>query len=134
MKRIGAGIIVEDYNGDILMHLRDDNTPVLSNQWSFIGGACEAGEEPIEAAQREVKEESNLTVFDLKLFTEYVFIEDQVHLYIFHGKVDSRKEKLILGEGRELRFFPKKDLLKFIKNLDYSNKNLETITYWLKQN
>lgn len=134
MKITGAGIIVEDYNGDLLMHLRDDNTKIIPNQWSFIGGACEEGEEPIDAARREVKEESNLTVSNLKLFTHYISEYDEVELYIFHGQVDSRKEKIILGEGQELKFFPKKELLKLIKNLDYSNQNLKTVVDFIKNN
>lgn len=47
---------------------RDDGTlRVNGGLWEFMGGKFEAGETPEEAAIREVMEETNLTIKNLKL-------------------------------------------------------------------
>lgn len=126
-----VGMFIENYNGDILLHLRDEHAPVLACQWSVNGGSVDKGESLEDAVIRETKEETDLTIYDLKQVDDYIFRDDGKHVYIFHGKVDTRKEKMILGEGKELRWFSKPDLIKFLKNLSYSNQNLEALLRFL---
>ncbi len=72
----GTCVIISDKN-KILMQLRTDN-----KKWGLPGGSIELGEKVEEAAIREVKEETGLSVClnDLKLFG--VFSGERLH-YIY---------------------------------------------------
>lgn len=58
----GVGLFVFNENRQVLMQLRTDY-----NQWGFPGGAMELGESFEETAIRELKEETNLNIIDLKM-------------------------------------------------------------------
>lgn len=73
--QVGAGIIVEDQNGRILLQLRHDN-----HCWGYPGGSIEIDETVEEAAKRELKEETGLEAHSLELFG--VFSGKDLH-YIY---------------------------------------------------
>lgn len=73
--QVGAGIIVEDQNGKILLQLRHDN-----HCWGYPGGSVEIDETVEEAAKRELKEETGLEAHSLELFG--VFSGKDLH-YIY---------------------------------------------------
>lgn len=58
----GVEMLVFNNEGKVLMQLRMD-----FNQWGFPGGSMELGESFEDVARRELKEETNLEVDDLKL-------------------------------------------------------------------
>ncbi|WP_081670580.1 NUDIX hydrolase [Butyrivibrio hungatei] len=58
-----CGVIIENAAGEILLQKRRDN-----GCWALIGGAMEMGETFEEAAKREVKEESGLSLGELEIF------------------------------------------------------------------
>ena len=58
----GVGLFVFNDQNKVLMQLRTDY-----NQWGFPGGAMELGESFEETAMRELKEETNLDIKDMKL-------------------------------------------------------------------
>ena len=62
MNYSGVGVIIENQEDKFLLHLRDGNTTRFTNQWCLIGGAIDQGENPLECATREVKEETALTL------------------------------------------------------------------------
>ncbi len=61
--QVGAGIIVEDPRGRVLLQLRADN-----HCWSYCGGSIEVDERVEDAAKRELFEETGLTAEGLELF------------------------------------------------------------------
>lgn len=63
----GSIVIIKNKDGKILLQERDYPEGV----WSFPGGMAELGESCEETAIREVKEETNLLVKNLKLFGVY---------------------------------------------------------------
>jgi ADP-ribose pyrophosphatase YjhB (NUDIX family) len=74
---IGAnGIVINEY-GDLLLIRRDDTRTLAPP-----GGACEIDEFPIDAAVREVKEETGLNVYPIRL-TGLYFLPVQPIPFIF---------------------------------------------------
>ena len=62
------GVVLEDEQGRIAMQLRDDRLEIANpNKWSIFGGKIEAGEEPEQAALREMKEEISVDLDPSKL-------------------------------------------------------------------
>lgn len=106
----GAGVIVENEKGEILLIKRTDNSC-----WGYAGGSVELGERVEETACRELLEETGLVADELVLFsvfsgedTRYTYPNgDEVHnidvVYIcrrFHGE-----PKADQCETTEIKFF-----------------------------
>lgn len=87
------------------------------DQWLVPGGKVEFGESLVEAARREIKEETNLDVEITKLITfkEAIFPQYDYHTVIFFYLAKPLHREIKLG-GRVLdaRFFSKDE----IKNLE----------------
>lgn len=62
----GAVVVILDGDNKVLIMRRTPGDYWAAGQWGFPGGKLEPGETPQQAAIRETKEESNLTVTDLK--------------------------------------------------------------------
>ncbi len=111
--RIGVGVFVLDEKGRILMEKRSD-----SSMWGLLGGRVEPGESVIQAAKREVAEESGFEIEVTRLvgvFSEpserivtYPDNGDEVHLVdvILEARIVGGEMK-ISHESEELRFFAK---------------------------
>ncbi len=67
----GAGIILIDDRGKVLLQHRDDNVSWYPDYWGIFGGQIEKGEIPRQAAIREIKEEVGIEITDLKFFKKY---------------------------------------------------------------
>lgn len=117
--------IIEDRDGRLLLHLRDENAPTMKHQWCLVGGGIEGEETPEEAVLREVAEETGLQGENPKLFTQFTRRDKPQLVFIFHIEVDALKQKLELGEGKELRFLSPEELLHLATTLDCSNQYLE---------
>lgn len=63
----GSLVIIENKDGKILMQKRT----YPKGKWGLPGGLMELGESTVETAVREVREETNLTVENLKLLGVY---------------------------------------------------------------
>ena len=76
------GIIIHSlivYHGKILILKRVKNT-YLGTYWDSPGGTLEDGEDPVDGAVREAKEETGLDIFNLILF-------------YYNSKIDKAKNK-----------------------------------------
>ncbi|MGN1155782.1 MAG: NUDIX domain-containing protein [Agathobacter sp.] len=71
----GASVIVEDSEGRILMHQRQDD-----GTWSYPGGRVEIDESVEEAARREVYEEAGIEVGEMSLLGVFSG-EELKHVY-----------------------------------------------------
>ena len=109
--QVGAGIIVEDELGRVLLQLRSDN-----HCWSYCGGSLEIDEEAESAARRELFEETGLVAESLELFG--VFSGPDYHYVYPNGDEVSNVDIVFLckkfsgqlnrqeGEVDDLQFFP----------------------------
>ena len=69
------------------------NKKPYPNLWNGIGGKIEVGETPIEAAIRECKEETGLTMISPKLLVTYVYpesnpVNSNTHLSVIYDFID----------------------------------------------
>ena len=107
----GAEVLIENNKGEVLVLLRDDKPTIrYPNHWDFLGGGVEEGEAPEQAVRRELKEELELELPNLKFLKAYHW-PDQTE-YIFHAKMELDVSKTNLHEGQMIKFFPKKQLMK----------------------
>jgi len=110
----GASAIVTDNEGNVLLHRRRD-----SGLWALPGGVMDIGETIAQCAEREVKEETGLTVRAYRLVGVY---SDPEHVFAYSdGEV--RQEfsvcfacRILAGdiaisdESLEVKFWPVQDL------------------------
>jgi 8-oxo-dGTP pyrophosphatase MutT (NUDIX family) len=110
----GASAIVTDDEGYVLLHRRRD-----SGRWALPGGVMDIGETIAQCAEREVKEETGLTVEAYHLVGVY---SDPDHVFAYEDGEVRQEFSLcfacrILGgnisksdESLEVRFWPVQDL------------------------
>jgi 8-oxo-dGTP pyrophosphatase MutT (NUDIX family) len=126
----GVAAIIENYNGKFLLHLRNSKAKTMKNQYCLIGGSAKDSESATDALKREVQEETNLNILKLKFFKEFRFNKKNISIY--SGKVDTRKNKLIKREGRDMLFLSLENIEKLLNSLDYTNKYLDALKEYLK--
>ncbi len=98
-------VVVLPYAGDrVLMQLRDFKSYIVyPGKWGFFGGTVEEGEDPKEAAKRELLEEISYDAGVLHKIDTERFPNIIIHSFFCHLAVPV--EELILGEGTDLGLF-----------------------------
>ncbi len=71
---VGCGVLIENEKGELLLQKRSD-----TGEWCVPGGALEPLETYIEAAERELFEETGIRVLNLKLFGLYSGADREIH-------------------------------------------------------
>lgn len=91
-------IIVLNKDKDRILFCKRMNDP-YQGLFNFVGGKIEEGEEPLQAAYRELYEETGITDKDIRLypFMDYVWhfqqIRMEVYIGVLKGEVILRNEK-----------------------------------------
>jgi 8-oxo-dGTP diphosphatase len=111
-----AGVLLVDGTGRILMQHRDVYAPVAPNEWGMPGGGIEPGEEPEQAALRELLEETGLHPDGpLALFWHGPF-PSTTHpgrfneWYVYCGPTRADQRDVVLGEGQAMVFTAPEDI------------------------
>lgn len=104
-----AGVILVHPDGRLLLQLRDGNTRIDPHRWCLPGGHVEAGEDPLDAAHRELLEETGLKVEELTLFWQghapsAKFPGAVGEFSIFFAATDADDADVVCGEGAAMRF------------------------------
>ena len=102
-------VLLVDRQGRLLMQHRDSKARTAANQWAFPGGSIEPGEEPIDAAHRELLEETGLSVDELTSYGVYerpsvTDAADIVEIHAYWGGTDASQDDVVLGEGQAMVF------------------------------
>tara|TARA_R100000234_G_scaffold47989_1_gene28691 strand:- start:1227 stop:1718 length:492 start_codon:yes stop_codon:yes gene_type:complete len=61
---VGSAVVIFDEEGRVLILLRPQNMKWSPGKWALPGGHIEEGESPLDAAVREVREETTLLIND----------------------------------------------------------------------
>jgi 8-oxo-dGTP diphosphatase len=105
-----AEILLIRADGALILQLRDDK-PTITNPGfvSSFGGHIESGEEPLEAAVREINEETSLGLAktDLEFFGKYrktkeVHGEDWDVYYFIAKNISDKNLKVYEGQGYKI--------------------------------
>ena len=119
-----AGCVIRNTEGKILVIHR--NTPKRV-QWETPGGKIEEGENPNQAAERELQEELGVKVEIIKKLGEKEFHEDDftMHYTWFLARVISGTPKLIEPEKfDDMEHFSWEELTNIKDQLSANTKNL----------
>lgn len=113
-----AGLIVLE-DGRYLCQLRSQKSGIFyPDHWGLFGGAVEPGESAEAGLKREVQEELALEIDSAEYFTEFTFdfsFRGLGHVWrrYYLVMLDSNElNRLQLGEGRALRVFTARELLR----------------------
>ncbi len=102
----GAGVILITKDRKVLLNLRDGNPKYYKNLWSIIGGGVEEGEEPKEAAFRELQEETGYKTDKLNYLQVFPYIHesgDEAKGYIYWTEYDGVQE-IECNEGLKMEW------------------------------
>jgi 8-oxo-dGTP diphosphatase len=111
MENANVKMILVNPEGKIFLLHRDDIPNIaVPNKWSFVGGALDEGETPLEGAIRETKEEIDFDAEDVELFKEYD--DPTIKRYVYVAKIDKKISELNLTEGDDMGFFSIEEALK----------------------
>ncbi|MFE4670501.1 NUDIX domain-containing protein [Streptomyces sp. NPDC056716] len=106
----GTAVLLVNPAGQYLLHLRDANKPHICDPgtWSIPGGGRKAGEPARRAAERELLEETGLTIPDLAPFTVVDSLgpdgrKGSIQVYL--GAWDGDADALPVTEGIMYRWF-----------------------------
>ncbi|MDF2539657.1 MAG: hypothetical protein K0S76_2678 [Herbinix sp.] len=94
-------IIILNHNKDRLLFCQRANDP-YQGLFNFVGGKIEEGELPLEAAYRELEEETGITGEDTKLipFMDYVWHLHNIRMEVYLGSLN--KEVVLKQEKHPL--------------------------------
>ena len=118
-------ILVQHVDGTYLLTKRDESKDVYPGYWeASAGGSAVSGEEPLEAAKRELLEETGLTAMDFKLVSHIFRDPSHSMFYSYLATVDADKDSVVLQEGETVayKWVDKKDFIEYAE----SDKSIKT--------
>ncbi len=110
-------IFIEDEQERVLL-VRVCRYPTLSTDWEVPAGGLEAGETILEAAQREVREETGYQCQDYQVVYTYFPLNGIANklFHILRCRAIAQVTAFDPGEVSEIRWFEKADLRQMLKD------------------
>jgi 8-oxo-dGTP pyrophosphatase MutT (NUDIX family) len=107
LDRVGAVILLRQYDGACLLQLRDNNPKLRNpNIWVPPGGHAEAFETMIDCARREFEEETGYKCHQLNLiaeFIDHVYGSPPYQLSVYWDVYDNY-QPIFCNEGQAMEF------------------------------
>ena len=115
----GAKVFIKNNKlNKYLLVLRDDKPNIINpDTWGILGGGIEKGETPLQALEREVKEESNIKIYGIKplgseknthiIHTNSYKITD----YFFVASTEYELGEVEIYEGQKVNYFSLEEIL-----------------------
>ncbi len=130
---VACAVIFND-DGKILLTKRNNpSNPEVHNKWQLPGGSVDNAEHPLDAAIREVKEETSLTI-EILSNRPFVFshtFNDRTHVVLIvyktkyiSGEVDISRD---LEETNEAKWFSPSEIYD-LQTLPETNEIIATVT------
>lgn len=112
-----ASVLLVDPRGWILLQERDEHPVIDPERWGFVGGHVDDGEDPDDAAYRELTEETGLEVAppglplwqEFTVFHEAYGTDDSVRVYV--AATTASDDDIVVGEGRQIVFVAPESVL-----------------------
>lgn len=105
-----ACVLLVDPRGWVLLQERDEHAPIAPERWAASGGHVEPGESFLEAAVRELAEETGLRVAPEELTLvgiydiHHVELGSDDRLALYAAGTTATDADIVLGEGRRIVF------------------------------
>lgn len=101
-------VILEDVEGRVALQLRSNVANIANpDRWGLFGGHAEAGEDPLQAAVREVQEELTCILEPGKMSLLQSYPRSERQYFIYHYFVQGELADAKLTEGQSFGFFPR---------------------------
>lgn len=125
-----GGFLYNPKKNEVLLHLRDGNTPVNPHLWGFFGGTSEGNESSRECCTREWREELGIVVSPDALIPlcDYPNLERGTHRYVFYIESDMLKEEMTLGEGADFDWIPLEKVFQYA----LTDKSIRDLQYFIE--
>jgi len=94
----GAKVFIKNKKlGKYLFQLRDDKPDIPNpNCWGLFGGGIKQGEVPLEALKRELREEMNIEIYDIKLLDSHdVVLRVENKPYTVTGNIFNTQDNIV---------------------------------------
>lgn len=116
----GAKAFIKNKKTGKFLFILRDNIPTIPypNCWSIVGGGIEEGETPLEALKREIKEEIDAKVYNIKFIREraikFQFKNEtkSVKGYLFVAHTDTEEKGIKVYEGQKAKYFTLDEIIK----------------------
>ncbi len=127
-----VSVILRHVNGSYLLMKRDLEKS-CGGKWDFTAcGAAKIGESALEAAVRELKEETGISCSELKEVQKGLREEHRMIVVHFFGITDCSKDSVILQKGETIDYkWVTRDELLTIKGSDFSSEHERNIVFEL---
>lgn len=119
---VTAGIIHN--STQILIAQRKPDCKLAPNMWEFPGGKLELNETPKECLVREIKEELNLDIQDLKLFDVVSHnYNNEVNVVLIFFNATSKNSEFILKDCQNAKWIDRTQL----KDFDFAPADISVV-------
>ncbi len=128
--RVGQKAIISNDKDEILILQRSEKAGA-GGKWALAGGALENAEDPIEGIKREIQEETQLEVSDIRPFHLFSYQKDDDSIVIIGYICKAASEKIVLNwEHDDFKWVTAEEALK----LDLTEHAIKLIKEYLGLN